>query len=57
MRIAAGMGNPTRNELLAKYHLCVAGVAAVWIDSEVTSGHAGPISFTSGSASIRRQNL
>jgi hypothetical protein len=57
MRIAAGMGNPTRNELLAKYHLCVAGVAAVWIDSEVTSGHAGPISFTSGSASIRQQNL
>jgi hypothetical protein len=40
MRIAAGMGKPTCNELLAKYHLCV---AAVWIDSEVTS--------------IRRQNL
>jgi hypothetical protein len=30
--IAAGLGKPTRNELLAKYYLRVAGVAAMWID-------------------------
>jgi hypothetical protein len=36
--IAAGMGKPTRNELLAEYYLRAAGVAAVWIDAE---GHVG----------------
>ena len=36
--IAAGMGKPTRNELLAEYYLRAAGVAAVWIDGE---GHVG----------------
>jgi hypothetical protein len=53
MRIAAGMGKRTRNELVAKYYLCAAGVAAT---RKVTSGHAGPISFRSGSSSVRRQN-
>jgi hypothetical protein len=32
-------GKPTRSELLAKYYLCAAGSAAVWIDAE---GHVGP---------------
>jgi hypothetical protein len=32
------MGKPTRNELLAKYYLRAAGVAAVWIDA---TGHVG----------------
>jgi hypothetical protein len=36
--IAAGMGKPTRNEILAEYYLRAAGVAAVWIDA---SGHVG----------------
>jgi hypothetical protein len=38
MPIALGMGKPTRNELLAEYYLCAAGVAAVWID---VAGHVG----------------
>src|SRR5258708_38914288 len=38
IRIAVGMGKPTRNELLAEYYLRAAGVAAVWIDA---SGHVG----------------
>jgi hypothetical protein len=39
IRIAAGMGKPTRNELLAEYYLRAAGVAAaVWIDA---TGHVG----------------
>ena len=38
MRITAGMGKPTRNELLAEYYLRASGVAAVWIDAE---GHVG----------------
>jgi hypothetical protein len=32
------MGKPTRNELLAKYYFCGAGIAAVWIDA---AGHVG----------------
>jgi hypothetical protein len=36
--LVAGMGKPTRNELLAEYYLRAAGVAAVWIDAE---GHVG----------------
>ena len=36
--IAAGIGKPTRNELLAEYYPHAAGVAAVWIDAE---GHVG----------------
>jgi hypothetical protein len=31
--LAAGMGKPTRNELLSEYYLRAAGVAAVWIDA------------------------
>jgi hypothetical protein len=38
LRLAMGMGKPTRNELLAEYYLRAAGVAAVWIDAE---GHVG----------------
>jgi hypothetical protein len=33
IRIPAGMGKATRNELLAEYYLRAAGVAAVWIDA------------------------
>jgi hypothetical protein len=36
--LVAGMGKPTRNELLAEYYLRAAGVAAVRIDAE---GHVG----------------
>jgi len=32
------MGKPTRNELLAEYYFCGAGVASVWIDA---AGHVG----------------
>jgi hypothetical protein len=35
--IAAGMGKPTRNDILADY-LRAAGVAAVWINAD---GHVG----------------
>jgi hypothetical protein len=38
MRIALGMGKPTRNELFAEYYLRAASIAAVWIDGE---GHVG----------------
>jgi hypothetical protein len=38
LRLAMGMGKPTRNELLAEYYLRAAGVAAAWIDAE---GHVG----------------
>jgi hypothetical protein len=38
MRIALGMGKPTRNEILAEYYLRAAGIAAVWIDAD---GHVG----------------
>jgi hypothetical protein len=36
--LAAGMGKPTRNELLAEYYLRAAGVAALLIDA---TGHVG----------------
>jgi hypothetical protein len=38
LMIAAGMGKPTRNGLLAECYLRAAGVAAEWIDA---NGHVG----------------